>query len=365
MNTKQQNKIKYDLSVLKTNYKELNNKKINNINVCIYKIIRSTNVNTIVSPFICFLLYKYDSKVKSVSENLVFPFKKHKNIENRKLLDIGEELVYKCTNEKLKCKGYIYKNNDVYLFYESLEKHSMETINRNNQLWWIVMDEICNHKKAINFPIHKSVYNLFYENNSLIYLKDNVDDDIEIPSVVYYGAPWELIPYNAALGQRQNAKRDFGSFFYFGDYFQAIKDGCWTRNKRQYKSFFHNVISDKDGKYYQGGLIRSVAFLGNSRSILYRPTDPFHWYIKNYDSNKKKPSEHDKKVGKYKGAWAKSYDSLIISNIKFKNLSGYFHTNTEYIIKTNNQIFNLSSHKIDMKTILSNWDPFYSNYYIK
>ena len=120
MNTKQQNKIKYNLSALETNYKELNNKKINNVNVCIYRIIKSTNVNSIVSPFVSFLLYKYDNKVKNAEENLIFPFKKYKNIQNKKILESGDNLVYKCTNEKLKCKGYIHKNNNVYLFYESL-----------------------------------------------------------------------------------------------------------------------------------------------------------------------------------------------------------------------------------------------------
>mgnify|MGYP001322440696 CR=1 FL=1 len=365
MNTNQQQKVKYDLSKLNNNYNELNKKTIDNINVCIYTIIKSDNITNIVAPFLCFLLYKYDNNIKNLSEYFVFPFKKYKNLQNKKMKDAADDLVYNCTNNKLKCKGYIYENKNVYFFYESLEKYNLEVINRKNKLWWVVLDEICNHKKAINFPIHKSVYTLFYNNPHLLYLKDNINDDIEIPSVVYYGAPWELIPYNAALGQRQNAKRDFGSFFYFGDYLQAIKDGCWTRNKRQYKSFYHNIISDKDGKFYKGGLIRSIVFLGNSRCILYRPTDPFHWYINNYDSNKKKPSDHDERVGKYKGAWAKDYDSLVLSNIKFKNLSGYFHTNTEYIIKTSKQIYNLSSHKIDMKTILSNWDPFYSNYFIK
>ena len=131
--------------------------------------------------------------------------------------------LYNCTNEKLKCKGYIYKNNMLYLFYESLEKHSMNTINRDNQLWWIVMDEICNHKKAINFPIHQSVYKLFYDNSSLIYLKDNVDEDIEIPSIVYYGAPWELIPYNNSFRTKTKCKKRFWFIFLFYILFSSNK----------------------------------------------------------------------------------------------------------------------------------------------
>ena len=76
MNTNKQKKIKYDLSKLNNNYNELNNKTIDNINVCIYNIIKSDNITSVVAPFLCFLLYKYDDNIKNLSEYFVFPFKK-------------------------------------------------------------------------------------------------------------------------------------------------------------------------------------------------------------------------------------------------------------------------------------------------
>ena len=62
------------------------------------------------------------------------------------------------------------------------------------------MDEICNHKKILNFPIHKSVFELFYENNKLIYLKDRNKRCIEIPTIAYFGDSDEILPYIASLG---------------------------------------------------------------------------------------------------------------------------------------------------------------------
>ena len=147
MNTNKQKKIKYDLSKLNNNYNELNNKTIDNINVCIYNIIKSDNITSVVAPFLCFLLYKYDDNIKNLSEYFVFPFKKYKKAQNKKAIELADDLVYNCTNNKLKSKGYIYENKNVYFFYESLEKHKLKVINRKNKLWWVVLDEICNHTK--------------------------------------------------------------------------------------------------------------------------------------------------------------------------------------------------------------------------
>ena len=39
---------------------------------------------------------------------------------------------------------------------------------KENNLWWCLIDEICNHRTVLTFPVHKSVFNLFYSNPSYL-----------------------------------------------------------------------------------------------------------------------------------------------------------------------------------------------------
>ena len=130
------------------------------------------------------------------------------------------------------------------------------------------------------------------------------------------------------------------------------------------KKRFGKLITDSNGKYLQGGIIRFALFLGNSRVILYRKTEsqntPFS--IKDLDTDK---FIDDEKITKVKGKWAKDYESLIIGRIKFKNSSGYFNYNTQFIVKKFRQFTSLSPHLIDMKSLKTNWDPMYKFYSIK
>ena len=55
---------------------------------------------------------------------------------------------------------------------------------------------------------------------------------------------------------------------------------------------FGKLITDTNGKFNQGGIVRFALFLGNYRVILNRPSDPIYSYVKGlYDdslSKKKK-----------------------------------------------------------------------------
>ena len=60
-----------------------------------------------------------------------------------------------------------------------------------------------------------------------------------------------------------------------------------------------------------------------------------------------------------------NYDSLLLGNIKYTKLSGYFNINSEMVVKNFNQQIGLSTHLIDTKSLKTNWDPMYKNYLIK
>ena len=74
---------------------------------------------------------------------------------------------------------------------------------------------------------------------------------------------------------RSNHNTIFGSFYYLGSIYNALKLATWTSNYKTRNILGKNISSDV-GKYFNGGLIRYATFLDNSRSILYRPSEPFN-----------------------------------------------------------------------------------------
>ena len=271
------------------------------------------------------------------------------------------------------CIGYIQNSNGIYLFYNiEFDKYEVNNLNSSVDLWWTLIDEICNFKKLLNFTIHNSVSKLFYTNPKLIYLKDKEKKCIDTPSVAYFGDSQEILQYISTFGIRSSIMRPYGPYYYFNNYTESIRNGAWTSSFKN-RRIFGKPIADGDGKYIQGGIVRFALFLGKGRHILYRKTGfqensdakidiNTHHSIKNMD---KHTFIDESKIGKSKGKWTKKYDSLVIGRIKFKNLSGYFNYNTYYVLKDFTQFASLSNHLIDKNSLKSNWDPTYDYYQIK
>ena len=88
----------------------------------------------------------------------------------------------KLLNSVIKIKitptGFIQNDNTIFVFYNlsSVDEYStipraeqqwLKLIKESNNLWWVLIDEICNHRKSLNFPIHKSVTSLFYTESDI------------------------------------------------------------------------------------------------------------------------------------------------------------------------------------------------------
>ena len=222
------------------------------------------------------------------------------------------------------------------------------------------IDEICNKQKLITYPIHSSVYNLFYNYNSLIYLLDKNNDKYEIPVIGYYGAPFQLIPYICTIGLKANSNKIFGSSYYLGSFLHAIKDALWTSNYRQ-RNILGKNISNTDGKYYNSGIIRYVIFLKNNTQLQYHNDNSFYNLIKHLDTNK----TIDNKKIHLKGDWKNKFNSITISNIKFKQLSGFFNIHTQYIVNSFEQLYPLSCHEVNTQNTLNIYNPNFKKYSIK
>ena len=62
--------------------------------------------------------------------------------------------------------------------------------------------------------------------------------------------------------------------------------------------------------------------------------------------------------------WAKKYDSIIISNYKYKIIEGYYQLNSSFVTKSFDSFTSRSYHLIDKNSLKPVWDPFYKNYSI-
>ena len=344
---------------IQTDFYNLKLEKNEKINICCFRIVKSRPNKIINNPFLQYLLYKYPSNGGSFSDLFIFPFTKYKSGD---ILTISKKMIKTLFNKIYNPLGYIKNKDGVFLFYHiEFLSIMVSKVDKSISYMWGLIDEICNQKKIITMPIHKSVTNLFLRNPKLIYLKDKDKLCIETPTVVYYGAGEDLLNYIATLMVKGSTVKSFGPYYYFSDFKNSIRLGGWTSNYEKMK-IRDKTLTDINGKYKQGGFVRFALFLGNHRVVLDREKDPITPYFKIFDTKKKISNDNIKKVKKGKGKWADKYDSIIVSNFKNKNRSGYFFKNTTYVSKKYDSFTSLSIHLIDKKTLKPNFDADYEFY---
>ena len=349
---------------LKTDFHSLKPNNKTNIFVCPFRIVESKNDKITTKPFLEYLLFKYSSNNNNKLKNLcIFPFQKY----NKKytVKNIGKDIIKTIFGEVYNPLGYIMNSEGIFLFYKiDFNKYSIKLVTQKLDYIWCTIHEICNTRKYITFPIHYSVYNLFYQNPKIIYLKNKNKKCIEIPTIAYYGDTQELLPYIATMGIKSSAIRMYGPYYYFTDFITTIRNSSWTSNYKE-RQVFNNNITDKNGKYVQGGMVRFALFLENNHTVLHNKNDPLYELLNIIDSNVILTKSKAKKLKKITGSWTKKYDSITMSNPKSYIYKMSFNKGTEYILKNFNSYYSLSIHLVDNTTLKTNWDPDYKLYDIK
>ena len=132
---------------LKTDFHNINAKKNENIYTCCFRIVQSKPGRAFAHPFLQFLLYKYPSGNKQISDLCVFPFNK---FQKKTVLETGKDQVKSIFADVYNCLGYIQNEDGIFLFYQIDSKHSPKRWDKEDDLWWALIDEICNHKKILN-----------------------------------------------------------------------------------------------------------------------------------------------------------------------------------------------------------------------
>lgn len=341
------NTYTYDITkTLNTDLKQLPAKpKI--IAFCIFRIITCKNREKPLYPFLQYLLYKYPSENKSIGDVLVFPFVKYKK---GSITQIAQNTTKNITGEALHIKGFVEYNDEVYLFFDLHENKDIITENinlkkRNDHLWWCLLDEICNQNKVLNFPVHPSVYKTFYSNPALIYLKNEHNKRIDIPIVGYYGNYYKFIPMIAALGSQNSIRGQLNNsnLFYFSSFRKAIRYGMWSPFYRE-RIAYNKKITDIDGRYNMGGIVRFAIFLGKVDIPIDYSYDKISKLLQRNLNMKD------------------DIDSLLVGSVNYDDVK--ININPEYILKHNNQYLSLSYHEIDNSTVGHFWDPDYKYYNI-
>lgn len=353
-------------SKLQKNFKEIKLIKGTKVFICIYNVSYKIN-ETKKNPFLRYLLYKY-SDISRFSDLITFPFFTY---ENKNILNSANNKVFEIINKKLKPKGYLNNKDGLFIFYnQEFDDFIFEKKNKKDNYWWTIIDEICNLKKVLYFKIHDSVTNIFFKNPFLIYLYDMEDNNFETPVITFKGEHMDLINYVASFGIRPSSRSRFGPFYTSGTYNWAIRYAGWSRYYLK-QEFIGKKISDDNGKFKRGGILRLITFLGNldeQKVILYNKDNYFYDLIKFYDDVKVKSKEDNKKYmdkkNKYTGTWALESKTLIIPKIKLEKDIGYFNINTEYIIDNGDNQLTLSIHELNMKSLKVVWDPLYDGYEI-
>jgi hypothetical protein len=350
---------------LKSNISDLHVNNGDEVFICIYEILFKINSSK-ENPFLQYLMYKYPKTEKN-DELMVFPFFRY---SKGNVLDETKKMVKQLVNEDVKFKGYMKFEGKVYMFFGRENKSfTFKQLQSTNKYWWCLMDEICNKKQVIHYPIHKSAYRLFLSNPNLIYLYESTGAIFETPVVAFIGNHYDVTSYVAAFGLRRSTASRFGPFFTLGTFNRAVRYAGWTGNYQKH-IFRGKAISDDNGKYFKGGIIRYATFLGDLENYYVIMNNNnyfenlFKYWDKGGDISEKKLEKQEENLENETGKWSTHFKSLVVPKIKLSKTQMYFNINTEYIVSDNNSIIALSIHEVDNNTLLPIWDPLDKNYRI-
>lgn len=293
------------------------------VSVCVYRVNRCHNSMGRKFQYLEFLLYKYPAQQKAVGDLCVFPFAKAED----DAVAAAARLVETVTGHVLKPEGFVEGEDGrsvlVYRAPEEKASRPPPELQSSSRLWWALIDEICNYRTVITFPVHKSVYLLFYRNPGLIY----IPGPVEIPRIAYFGTYAGLMPLVSTLGQKTVPfLRSDGRGYGFGSFRDAVRFAGWTKDYAPL-AIDGRDIADGEGRYGRGAVARVAVLLGRMQ------------VEKHCDSRR----------------WSSSYAS------SYRNCG----MNTRIGVRDYGQYLTLSRHLVDMATLGRRWDPHSKQYRIE
>lgn len=349
---------------LNTNFEQLSLEEGENYYICMYR------VNTYaLKPFLEYCFHK-DKR-----DLLSFPVLKYKN--KKPLNKEVSEFVKYIFKIDVEPSFYLrLRKNHNYIFINVEDKgttYNVEFKKRRSSWWWALMTEIINYKKIMNFDIHPNIPLIFTKNPSLIYLKDEDDNIIEIPEVGFHGTYFPLLNFISIYGLRPSTLNSMlGPYYYFGTFRKAVRYAGWTSTYKT-RIIDGETIADEHGRYKRGGIARFVVFLGKMKALLNHPQDRDDWSSLVEKRMSEEPSSREWeeatiKLHDHNGVWAEEYDSIYVGRATIKigkhKRKALFMKNPEFVVKNFEQQFILTTHELDQQTLKDKWDGNYDKYNI-
>lgn len=330
--------------------------------LCVYKINTSGKY-----PFLEYLLLNnnYNSFILPVLPNYS-SFNKNNLIVYSKVFLSGilQVINFEEFSNNLEFDGVYEYSDDLYLFFDiSKCEINIDDTYSYSPARFALCDEILNHHNICNMPISNDTIMFFLKNKSINYIYDNNNEPYEIPVVGYVGKSTpEKLNFVFTFGESaKNKSAILGPYFYFTDFYHAIRDGGWSKN---YEPEYINdkLITDNEkGRYLKGGVVRFALFCGNTKYIENNKNTP------NDESEIKKqrlddPNLNQKyetltlRISDHDGLWSKEYDSAYLYNIELDN-GNFLEEPPMLVIKEYNQQIPLSFHYIDKSKLNYKFNP--------
>lgn len=320
--------------------------------LCVYTINTSGKF-----PFLNFLLYNNgDNKLSLPVLPLFNSFNRNNLTAYSKVFLSGilQNDNFEDFNTKIEFDGFHEYEKDLYLFFD-ITNYSLNIneIYLSSHIRFCLTDEIINHRHVCNIQVDNNTTNFFLKNESINYLYDKQNEAYEIPVVGYVGKPTpEKLNFVFTFGESAKNKSAFlGPYYYFTDFYYAIRQGGWTRDYKPEKIYDKLVTDNENGRYNKGGIVRFALFTGKTKYIENMPNDP------NDKSSIKRDRLNDPllntkyevltlRISDHDGIWAETYDSAYLGNIELDDGSLLEETPI-LVLKDYNQQIPLSYHFID------------------
>jgi len=322
------------------------------------------------NPYLLYLLYKDE-----LTESLFFPElpTMYQNVNSDNVIKLSKLMLFNLLSltdhsefdKNIMFKGFYLNGHEAHIVFDLTDcKLQIYDVYRTNQMWFTLLDEIINHKKINNFFIDLSVRNFFINNDDFIFLKNKNGDNYELPIVGYIGMngiKYNKVSFTYTFGNSPKDKNAIlGPYYYFTDYKNAIREGCWSETGKPVKVDDVLITDNEYGRYKKGSIVRFGLFLGKMKMIENLPNDESdNSYTKKErleDTGLDKNMEIlTMRISDHDGKWAENYDSTFLGKIELDN--GEYLKNTPiYVLKEYEQQIPLSYHFIDKRYLKDLYD---------
>jgi hypothetical protein len=343
------------------------------LHICVYQINTSCEL-----PFIEYMMKNGYNK-ESKKQQFEFPSIKYAPSKRTALDQVKTHVstVLFKDNEIVKYRGNLKTNNGIYFFFHKYFRKLKfpHKLSISDDLWWTVTSEIVNFKKVLYVDVDKRATDLFLRNPAIMRLYDCKGQLIETPLICYYGDQYQKITYLAFFGLlKAPLKSSFGPFYVGTNFLSSMKYACYTNDNKPFELYDGTALTTgKYGKYVEGGVLRSVLFVGKMNVFL-KSGIPDNSQISQEVAKTDESVRRLLELRDSNGNWTENYDTAysglyfvsIDDNDDAKDTKKRIAVNTvEWFFKNYNHSSILSYHMIETSTIPEKFNVDYTEYNIK